>query len=366
MIQGQSRFSRSLYNEAKNGAYYTDVGHARRIGKLFSFPSEVCVLEPCIGDARAVQAVLEKAGENGKDVHLFGIEINGQTCKALRERGEVRYLLHADFLTEVNITPKAFSFCFANPPYIATGEEKGERMEQRFVEKIFNYMKHEGYLALIVSYSTLADERFSRCLLSRFSCEGVWRFDDGEYAKYRQVVFIGKRRRQIGIFASEYKRILKSFELEFFPYLPGEDEMPSFRFEIPVSKTKDIEMFMETRFNPEECYCLLGGSSLYNMLSSKIFTDSYAAVEFGRPPLPMKKDLMYLAATAGGGQGIVGSEENHDIHLQRGMAKVVEESEVIEGEEGSNGNVRRYERVTSKTQITINIIENNGAITILQ
>lgn len=367
MIQGQSRFSRSLYNEAKNGAYYTDAAHSRRIGKLFAFPDEVCVLEPCIGDAKAVQALLENAEEGGSEVHIFGVEINGQACKELRERGIVKYLLQADFLSEVTITTKAFTFCFANPPYMATGEKSGERMEQRFVERIFNYMKFEGYLALVVSFSTLCEEQFSRCLLSRFSCEGIWRFDEKEYAKYKQVVFIGRRRRNIGIFASEYRSALKSFQLERFPYLPDKEEVPTFRFTVPPSKARDIEMFMESRFNPEQCYRLLKGSSLYGMVSSRIFMDSYAAVEFGSPPLPLKKDLMYLAATAGGGQGIVGSEDSRDVHLQRGVAKVIEESEYMENdEEGSGSNPMMYEKVTSRTQITLNIIENNGDITVLK
>lgn len=366
MVQKQSNFSRNLINVAKSGAYYTDVQHCLRIGKLFTLPDEVCVLEPCIGDARAVDALLKNAERDGTEVHLFGVEINGQTCDELRERRGMEHLLNADFLSEVSITSKAFSFCFCNPPYMATGVNKGERMEQRFVERIFTYMRNEGYLVLVVSYPTLCEEPFSRCLLSRFTCEGIWKFDADEYAKFKQIVYVGKRRRQVGIFASEYKRITQSFELENFPLLPGKDEIPSFRFEVPASRYQDIELFMESEFDPVGSVEYLKASSLYNMLNHRLFTEPYAAVEFGRPPLPLKKDLMYLAATAGGGQGVAGSEEEQDVHLQRGVAKVIEESVYEENDEGDEGKSKAYEKVRTRTEIALNIIENNGKISILK
>lgn len=37
-IKKQSEFSRARHNEAKMGAYYTDSGHCRRIGKFLEFP----------------------------------------------------------------------------------------------------------------------------------------------------------------------------------------------------------------------------------------------------------------------------------------------------------------------------------------
>ena len=52
-------FSRTVANEARLGAYYTDVSHCRSMSGLFKFPEgeKVCVLEPSIGDGAAAIAV---------------------------------------------------------------------------------------------------------------------------------------------------------------------------------------------------------------------------------------------------------------------------------------------------------------------
>lgn len=360
MIQKQSLFSRTLQNEAKRGAYYTDVEHCRRIGKLFRFTGEVCVLEPCIGNAKAVKALLENV-EKEEPAHVFGVEIDEETFYQVKEEPEVEYCLNADFLTEVRITSKSFSFCFVNPPYMATGENQGERMEQRFVNQIFGYMKSNGYMVLVISFPTICMESFSRELLSRFSCEGMWRFDEKEYEKFKQIVFIGKRRQHIGMFASEYRQFMNSLKLEMLPFLPNENEEPGIKYEVLESKSQNIDTFMEIHFKAEQNFGLLKNSALYGMIGNRIFLPQYVAVEFGQPPLPLKTDLMYLAATAGGGQGIVGTEEDHDIHLQRGVAKVVGESDVETLEDGK----RMVEKLKTYTRISINIIENDGTITVL-
>lgn len=106
----------------------------------------------------------------------------------------------------------------------------------------------------------------------------------------------------------------------------------------------------------------LNQSPLYKAVFPNLFIEPFTAIDIGNPPLPLKKDLAYLCAISGGGQGLVGSEETHDIHLQRGSAKVIEESEINTNEEGESVS----ETVETRTQISLRIIENNGKITVLQ
>ena len=65
----QNMFSRTLFNESKLGAYYTDPVHAAKIGRLFRLQGECCVLEPSFGNAEALKAFLsqcERADEGGR------------------------------------------------------------------------------------------------------------------------------------------------------------------------------------------------------------------------------------------------------------------------------------------------------------
>lgn len=362
MIVKQSGFSRTLYNEAKNGAYYTDPDHCMRIGRLFRVQGETCILEPCIGNAKAIESFIEGTECEAGDVKVFGVDIDKGAYEEAEQRTCVSYCINADFLTEVKITSKAFSLCFCNPPYISTGEYQSKRMEQRFVEKIHGYLKPEGYLILIVSLHTLGDYDFLMSLLGHYTCEGLWRFDDKEYEKYHQIVFVGRKKQQIGVFNIEIERFSKKLDLKMIPYLPSQDVAVNFKYDVEESLESDVELFTETVFKPEQNYLALSQSSLYDSIRNNIFLEQYSAVNIGRPPLPLKKDLTYLCAISGGGQGIVGTEEEQDMHLQRGSVKVIEESSYNENDEGKTSS----ETVRTRTQISLCIIENDGSITVLQ
>ncbi len=52
------------------------------------------------------------------------------------------------------------------------------------------------------------------------------------------------------------------------------------------------------------------------MIGKKGILPSYTATELGHPAIPLKKDLLYLCAISGGGQGLTGSEENRICILE--------------------------------------------------
>ena len=349
----QNNFSRSLANDVKLGAYYTDPAHCRRIGKLFDFPEKFCVLEPSIGDGVAVKQVL--SGTQGSC--LFGVEIAEKTVEDLKERSVCDYLLQADFLKGVKISNKAFSFCFSNPPYGEDADGK-KRLEQEFVEKTFAYIATGGIYALVIPYYVLMEERFSKCFVARFSPLAVYRFDDAVYKQFKQVVVIGKRRGSLGFLRSAYDSWYESVSvLENLPYLPMDD--PENKIPVPESDEQEVEYFTTLAFDADKAAARLSGSSLYGMVE-KFCMKPYLATEIGNPPVPLKKDLLYLCAVSGGGQGLVGDEENGDLHLQRGEARIVKEERIEE----DKAKPRLVE--TSRTKIVLNIIENDGTITSLE
>lgn len=60
------------------------------------------------------------------------------------------------------------------------------------------------------------------------------------------------------------------------------------------------------------------------VLKKALQTNEYQSGCLGKPIVPLKKDLLYLSAIAGGGQGLAGNEDRGDLHLQRGQAKPVQ------------------------------------------
>lgn len=243
----QSSFSRTIINEAKMGAYYTDAEHCRRIGRLLDFPEEFIALEPSIGDGSAIAATLEEATVLPK---IYGVELNQNTYEEIKD-DERFYVLPADFLTGVVVSNRVFSYCFSNPPY-GVGEDGKTRLEKSFLEKISNYMCPEGILVYVIPYQVLQEERFLRSLFSRFTPLAVFKFDDKEYEKYHQVVVIAQKRSREGYLRDWYEKFKEQIsEISNISYLPTIDEPVDRKIPVPPSSDEKLTYFTTREFDAE-------------------------------------------------------------------------------------------------------------------
>lgn len=355
-VYKQCRFSRTRKNDYEMGAYYTDPGHCERIGRLLEFPEEeVTMLDPSIGDGKAILTVTKEAAQR----KIYGVEINEETWKQLDGRDDL-YVLHADFLNGIKVSNKAFSFVFANPPY-GVDMDTRERWEKQFAEKIFNYMSVGGILVYVIPGQAL-EERFLQAFFSRFYPLCVYRFDDAEYEIFHQIVMIAKRRENRGYMRDAYDRFLSTVcSPEKLPYLPAPDDPVEVKIPVPASPEEKLEYFTTDRFYGEKAYKYLSGSALKQMWEETQVPE-YQATNLGRPAVPLKKDLLYLCVVTGGGQGLAGSEEQEDLHLQRGCAKVLPSYKISKDEKKNTGTVKEQ----TYTKIVLNIIESSGRITTLE
>lgn len=349
----QTSFKRTLYNDQKLGAYYTDVRHAERLGQMFSLKGETCILEPSVGDASAVLAFANKM--DGKNYKLFGVELNSETYIEVKDR--LHFSLNEDFLKGVRISTKAFSLCFSNPPYGTT--EDGSRYETEFIKKIYSYMSAGGYLVLIVPKAALENMEFSRDYAARFETKEIFRFDPEEYEKYHQYALIATRRRAIGVARDELSLFREEIERDKFPYLPALDDFKGEKYVVPESKESDVVLFTRVKFDYANAAVALIKSPLQDRTKISM-VKPYVSMKVGDPVLPLKKDHLYLASIAGAGEGLAGSEQDKDLHLQRGTVNV-EQSVTVEERNGE-----MVEIVTSRSIPAINIIDNMGHIITLK
>lgn len=353
-------FSRSAANEAKMGAYYTDPAHCKAIGEMFQFPEEFTLLEPCIGDAKAVLALT--SGCTG--AKIFGVELNDQVAEATKKKEDIEECIHADFTDGVIISQNVFSFCFCNPPYMDDdiGNEGRERLEKTFLVKIIRYLKKGGILVFVIPERILPV--VSRLLMGNFEMTALYRFWPEEYAKWKQIVYVGIK---------TDKRFCSKSEVEqFMERIRNIEELPAHPSEcivVPDGEERDIRSFCPKEFDVYRAYDFLGGDkeeisyqmSDYMSLMKKLVTQKeYGSSEIGNPVIPLKKDLLYLMSTSGEGQGLAGTE-GVDLHMQRGSAEIVEESEFEEGKTEQSGKIH----VTTRTQITMKIVQTDGTITTL-
>lgn len=361
-ISRESAFFQHAQNIKKNGAYYTDLDHARRIGYLFDFDSadEISVLEPSAGDGEALLAVTGKIEGERSHMKLFLVEINGETVEEkLEGREEFDFVLHADFLNGVKISNSRFTFSFANWPY-GKSMDKGARLETKFLERETNYLSNGAYLAVVVPRACLEDDEFKRKLFANYEVCGLWRFDDNIFRMFNQMVVVGRRKPTAGYrqeVLAVFQRKLEDFSS--IPYLPKSESEVKERFVVRRSAADDIVYFTKRVFDPADFRQYMSRSVLFTnaRVTNDIFMAPYKSSRSLRPLLPLTKDMSYICAVQGEGEGLCGSVRDQDLHLQRGCVRISREVSV-QGGENSRCVV---ERTRSRVQQTV--VENSGKIT---
>lgn len=363
-IQRESRFSRTLNNHAKLGAYYTDPAHCKAIASFLEFPKEgeILALEPSIGDGVAVLSALRK--EEGDNKHIYGCDINEQVVSGLQTNPLIENVICGDFLTGVNMTKGAFDICFSNPPYMTQGEQ---RMEDLFLEKITALLKRDGVLVYVIPYSVFIDRAMFRKIYNRYDIKHVYRFHADEYAKWHQVVIIGTRRKiKENVLKDELDREIGRYSDEqAVPELPfsyaGE------KVTVPSGEDQ-LKIFTTVEFPAEACRRAMNEGAAKSNLSAfmgamgaKISTPKFFGGEKMHPPIHPNKDSMYLLGVCGAGSGLCGNEEEGNLHLQRGTVKMVEEVKEGSGEGDKNTVI-----VTKRAMVTYKVIQADGTIRSLE
>lgn len=366
MAYTNNSFSRTRGNEAKMGAFYTDLSHCRDISNLFVWPDEeVSILEPSIGDA---SAVIEATGK-AKRRRIFGVELNDTTAEETKKNPQVEAVLKADFTNGVMIRKGCFSFCFANPPYLSEYDDDGSyRIEKVFLEKIANYLKVGGILVWIVPHSQFEETSHHRLWMKHFDTLVAYKFREEEYSKWKQVVVIGRKVRvRDGFYPAEVAEHIQKYHVGKLEELPS-NLTPT--IEVLPSPSDGVDLFAPRKFDEGAVYRHLCGmdmgvpGEICNIMERKLSIPIFLESELLRPPIPPKKDSLYLLATSGSGQGYTGSEETLDLHLQRGVAEIVEDIRLPDSDEDDERVVSSMV-VTSRTAITMTVVQNDGTITAL-
>lgn len=345
----ESNFSRNIANIAKAGAYYTDLEHCRRISEMFEWPEEeVCILEPSAGDGSAVKAVTSGC-DNRK---IFAVEIDGRVADDLKNDREICAALHADFF-DCKISNGSFSFVFSNPPYFE-GVDVG-RMEVAFLKRINQYIKMGGVLVYVIPIGVATSEEFRKVFNDNYERLEAFRFDDGEYEKFRQIVIVARRIERQEKTEQFYEKNMDDFDV-----LPEKwnDEK---RIVVNPSKEGAIKLFTTLMFDAGEAYRNMIRCNPQKKNVDKIGIRPYVEDNLPRPPIMPNVNTMYLLSTLGCGSGKAGTAEKKDEHLQRGSARA---REYTYQEVNQKGEVEIVTRRTTK--ITVTILEQSGKFTCLE
>ena len=153
------------------------------------------ILDPCAGEGTALAAIASKLG-----LDPYGVELHEGRADAARQavsdlvaaqKGEPddrTRILHDSYLNL--ITPRgAYNLLYVNPPY--DHDDEDGRLEYQWLVQTRPWLQPGGLLVWVVPQHMLRFRKATRYILSWYERVQMFRFPDGEYERFKQIVLFG-------------------------------------------------------------------------------------------------------------------------------------------------------------------------------
>ncbi len=318
----------------KMGYYPTPLSVVERIKTFLSYPAEnVNVLDPCCGEGAAIKNLVE-----GASATTYGIELD--KYRAGQASGMLDHVLHCGY-ENVRMGNSAFSCLFLNPPYDwqrtgSSEQHRHERTERAFLRGTVRYLLPQGVLVYIVPQPRVTED-IAKNLCYRFEDFNAYRFQDGEYEQFKQIVLFGRKKQKNSLDDSSFG-MLRAIPYTGLPEIPYLDEPI---YDLPASP--EVKLFRSTLIDEAELQKELKSSALWGKLNQHGRSNRDGV---GRPPLPLHTGHLGLLLASGCLDGMVG--EGEDRHIVRGkVEKVTHTEQEYQGDVMVEREVERY-RVSIK------------------
>jgi hypothetical protein len=328
-----------LAGQVKMGYYPTPPRVVELLKPLITFTSyrdETFALDPCCGEGGALASLA--AGTTAK---TFGIELDAARAKEAKPM--LKHVVHASF-DQVDISPEGFGLLFLNPPY---DDEEGERKELIFLRGTMDSLASTGVLVYIIPQKRLT-RPIAELLAANFTDLAVYRFPDGEFERFGQIVILGRKNLWPLDSASQVERLLKCRTEEVPPLKDGLHG----RYYVPASSGA---MIREREVDPLELLKLAKGSPLIPRLQD--FLEPRTLAEVTQPPTRLHVGHLGLLLAAGRLNGLVGEGRNLHLVAGRPVKHIVETTEV---ETDAEGNEQEVQKRLETFRVTIKILLPTG------
>ncbi|WP_067928281.1 DUF6094 domain-containing protein [Alicyclobacillus shizuokensis] len=343
---------------SKMGYYPTPLSMVDKIRKRLIPSGPARWFDPCCGEGEALAAVAPS------DAVTYGIELDGQ--RALKAKERLHHVVHCGY-ERARVEPASMQILYLNPPYDSQSGVQSDifRKELIFLRDLSKYLAPDGVLVFIIPRYVLSSELVN-VLLLRYTDIAVYRFDDEEYAAFRQVVVFGRRRSKNLTRAKELSNEDRKAKNELLSY--GKDEnLPMPYLDAPdgrqwtVPAVENIEtpiLFRGYILDEEELRLDLAQSEAFQIAANMLMPSDTTA-KLRRPLLPFRRTHMATLIAAGALNGAVGIGENR--HMVVGLTRKIVNREVVRNEDGSETIVDTESYVTA-----VRTVQPDGTILDLQ
>ena len=271
-------------------------------GGYFPTPPEVVAriaarIRPTSHGDRVAVRLLDPCAGTGSALHQLASAIGGETygveLEADRYEEAAQILDHAlpGSAFSARIEEGGFSCLFLNPPYDLDLEAR--RLEHTFLTGTTKLLCAGGLLIYIVPQRRLATS--ARYLASHYQDLACWRFPDGLFESFEQVVVVGTRREQ-PVTATAARDTVEGWALEPLPPLPKVGDVRQQRA-LPVLPAGDV-LFTSFTFDPDEAASEARRSGVWThaALVERLWPPEDRRV---RPLMPLRRGHLAVMVAAG-------------------------------------------------------------------
>lgn len=323
--------------EMKGGFYPTPPEEIEHICKRIKIKPgiQANILDPCAGEGVALNLIGQSLKKQGGNVVTYGIEI--EETKAAKCKKILDHAILSAY-EDALVSPEAFSFIWLNPPY----EEYGSsRAEEVFLRELTNRgcgkLQSGGLLDFCIPCYVL--KHTATLLALRFEEIKVYRFTAKNFARFKQIVVFGYRRKKANTKASDLAEKLKilSGNPERIPPLDTPDGII---FEIPESAEK-VKNFRGAHLEKEEVLHGIAASPVWEEVA--MLMPRRCTINMKQPVLPLNSGHIAVAIASGA------LKEDMGNHLLVGKTTRVKIVSVTEKED----NIVEKETNTYRTAVMV-------------
>lgn len=315
-----------MMNAVRLGYYPTDPAHVAMLKNGLAFPGKtVNLLDPCCGEGKALRRLAD-----GQDAVSYGAELDGSRAEAAESL--LDHVAGGSYFF-ARISRSAFHLLLLNPPYLRL--HGGARSEKRFLFSSYDHLMMGGVLIYIVPYYRLTAD-ICRFLAAHFEGVMAYRFCGAEFARFRQIAVLGRRKPY-----ADNPRLAALLEAASFApdKLPTLDRLPPGCYALPDTE-KGVLLFQGDRFNVRE----LAGQM--EQLGSILPKQTAPDLQEKRPPLPLSIGQIGLVGGSGLMNGLIECDAPHVLKGRIVREKRMRTGQVTENPDGST--------VTETVETTVN------------
>jgi hypothetical protein len=149
------------------------------------------ILDPCAGEGE-IAATLGKM----LNCETWGCELFPYRA----EKAAVRMdKCHNAAWENCSLTDESVTLLWLNPPYDDDRHGKEKRLEFSFLKSTTPKLVRGGLLAFVIPQRILRNPDIARHLASQYECITVWRFPDGEFDRFKQILLMAQRRQKYNV-----------------------------------------------------------------------------------------------------------------------------------------------------------------------